>query len=313
MKSYEQEIVRIISGKPATDADLEMVIQTNDEEQVEEAAGEAHPMALHVKPVEKDGKPMYQVHAVGKKLAGGIKVGEHLSDTELDDATEMGAKIKHIKEEEQIDEISKSTLGSYVKKASLDMANKSAEVEKDLAAAKSDYSMMRRKGVKKPIAQNMMKRDVDTALSRVGKASKRMGGIERATDRLTKEEVEEVNEQVDITVIEHNAFVIDLPENLSFADYIKAAKAFVENEQDAIAVADKFFRENDESIVVESVTKSDIEDRADNWRKAGHKVSLPKYTTKDGKLHAEYTVTDKDTGQKTKYVYHGSRRSVEKS
>lgn len=59
---------------------------------------ELHPDALHVSQVKKDGKPMYKVHRVGKNLANGIKVGEHLSDTELDDATEMGGKIKHIKE-----------------------------------------------------------------------------------------------------------------------------------------------------------------------------------------------------------------------
>jgi len=93
---------------------------------------------------------------------------------------------------EEINEISKSTLGSYVKKASVDMSNRSAEVEKDLATAKSDYSMMRRHGFKKKIAQNMMKKDVDTALSKVGKVSKRMRGIDKATDRLTKEEVNEL-------------------------------------------------------------------------------------------------------------------------
>jgi len=95
-------------------------------------------------------------------------------------------------ETEELDEISKSTLGSYVKKASIDMANRSAEVEKDLATAKSDYSMHRSHGFKKKTAQNMMKKDIDTALSKVSKTSKRMSGIEKATDRLTKEEVEEL-------------------------------------------------------------------------------------------------------------------------
>lgn len=57
-----------------------------------------HPMALHVSPVKVDGKTKYQVKHVGKDLADGIKVGEHLTDSHLDDAAEMGAKIKHIKE-----------------------------------------------------------------------------------------------------------------------------------------------------------------------------------------------------------------------
>lgn len=57
-----------------------------------------HPDALHVKPVKTGTGTKYKVHAVGKNFSDGIKVGEHLSDTELDDFHEMGGKIKHIKE-----------------------------------------------------------------------------------------------------------------------------------------------------------------------------------------------------------------------
>lgn len=59
-----------------------------------------HPMGLHISPSgeKKNGLPAYKVHAVGAHLADGIKVGEHLTDTELDDAVDMGAKIKHIKQ-----------------------------------------------------------------------------------------------------------------------------------------------------------------------------------------------------------------------
>jgi hypothetical protein len=57
-----------------------------------------HPMALHVSHA---GGGKYKVHAVGSHLGDGIKVGEHLTDTHLDDAAEMGAKIKHIKPKAQ--------------------------------------------------------------------------------------------------------------------------------------------------------------------------------------------------------------------
>lgn len=63
-----------------------------------------HPNALHVSPIKVNGQTKYKVKAVGKNFADGIKVGEHLTDTHLDDCTEMGCKIKHIKEDvEQID------------------------------------------------------------------------------------------------------------------------------------------------------------------------------------------------------------------
>jgi hypothetical protein len=67
-----------------------------NDEKVYEEMSKVHPMALHVKDV---GNGKYKVHAVGKHLADGIKVGEHLSDSELDDATEMGAKVKMIKKD----------------------------------------------------------------------------------------------------------------------------------------------------------------------------------------------------------------------
>jgi ribosomal protein L21E len=78
-----------------------------------EVAKLMHPNALHVSPVKVDGQTKYKVKAVGKNLADGIKVGEHLTDTHLDDAAEMGAKIKHIKEDVELDEAIK--IGSKVK------------------------------------------------------------------------------------------------------------------------------------------------------------------------------------------------------
>lgn len=78
------------------DRETEHGYNPGNDEKVYEAV---HPMALHVKPVKVDGKTKYKVHAVGSDLSSGVKVGEHLSDTELDDASDMGAKIKHLKED----------------------------------------------------------------------------------------------------------------------------------------------------------------------------------------------------------------------
>ena len=86
--------------------------------EIVEATKSLHPMALHVKPVMVNGQQKYKVHAVGKDLADGIKHGEHLSDSELDDAHEMGAKVKHVKEEvEQLDEIGDTPAGMEKVKA----------------------------------------------------------------------------------------------------------------------------------------------------------------------------------------------------
>ena len=64
-------------------------------------------MEMHLKPHGTAGTH-YKVHAVGKKLAahGGIKVGERLSDTEVDDARDSGIRVRHMKEdtEEEVEE-----------------------------------------------------------------------------------------------------------------------------------------------------------------------------------------------------------------
>lgn len=121
---------------------------------------------------------------------------------------------------------------------------------------------------------------------------------------------EEFEEEIDQTIIEHKAFDIELPETLRFGDYLTAAKKLVENEDEAILVANEFFKEQDESLVIESFTRADIEDKVKAHQKAGHEVSMPKYSTKEGKPYAEYTVTNKDTNKKTKYIHHGSTRRV---
>jgi len=56
------------------------------------------PQEIHVSHV---GGGKYKVHAVGSEFSHGIKVGEHLNDTHLDDFSEMGGKIKHVKPDQQ--------------------------------------------------------------------------------------------------------------------------------------------------------------------------------------------------------------------
>jgi len=66
-----------------------------------------HHMAMHISSTtkKKDGMPLYKVHKVGSSLSDRIKPGEHLTDTELDDAQEMGVKIKHMKEGKSLEDI----------------------------------------------------------------------------------------------------------------------------------------------------------------------------------------------------------------
>ncbi len=54
----------------------------------------AKPNELHISDA---GGGKYKVHAVGSKFAHGMKVGEHITDSHLDDFSEMGGKVKMVK------------------------------------------------------------------------------------------------------------------------------------------------------------------------------------------------------------------------
>ena len=96
--------------------------------------------------------------------------------------------VKVTKEEvEQIDELDKSTLASYVKKASHDVAAKGAATrqfanDSEAARKREDYSEARKK--------------MQMADKTFAKSWKRREGMAKAVDKLAKEEVEQVDEQL---------------------------------------------------------------------------------------------------------------------
>jgi hypothetical protein len=120
--------------------------------EIVEATKSLHPMALHVKPVMVNGQQKYHVHAVGKDLADGIKHGEHLSDSELDDAHEMGAKVKHVKEEvEQVEEAmshqAKTTM-KHIPNASPALKKAAKDIKPGIAGFRDRIAMLKAGNVK---------------------------------------------------------------------------------------------------------------------------------------------------------------------
>lgn len=296
-KSYEQAALDILRGNKPEEAPVQ---QKQEETSQPLSEAEVHPDALHVKPVKVNGQTKYKVHAVGSNFSSGIKPGEHLSDSELDDFSEMGGRIKHMKEEaEELDEMGPGKLPRIDKKVENEYGDK---LMKDFLAKGGQVQQ-----VKSPaLPKNRNRMVARGSLSGAERTITRSGG-KSYTSRM-----EEVEEDYDQLIEEMNAFEIELPEQLTFADYLKAAKVFTESYDDAIVVADYFFRKEDESLVIESFTRSDIEDRVKMHQKAGNETTLPKYGMKNGKPYAEYTVTEKDSGRKTKYIHHGTSRRVER-
>ena len=91
---------------------------------------------------------------------------------------------------EELDEISKKTLGSYIKKASDDMHSAGSEFER-----KSARAMKARGSRTDTLGRDSTISKYEKGASSADKrAAKRQTGIAKATDRLTKEDVEELDE-----------------------------------------------------------------------------------------------------------------------
>jgi hypothetical protein len=120
------------------------------------------------------------------------------------------------------------------------------------------------------------------------------------------ENVEQVHETVEF----HNEYEIQIAEEYTYEDFVKAAIEITDGSDDAIAIAEDHFNKGDISIIIEQFTRSDIQDKVSAHKKAGSSVTMPKYTTKDDKMHAEYTVTDKK-GMRRRHIHHGNISKVE--
>lgn len=129
--------------------------------------------------------------------------------------------------------------------------------------------------------------------------------------KMPKPMKEEVEESFDETIVKHDSFTVDIKDSYTFGEYLTAAKQLV-GEEEAVKYANDAFKTQDLTIfMMEEMSRGDIESNINAHRKAGHTVSMPKYSTKDGKPYAEYTVTDKDEGTRRKYIHHGNVRKVE--
>jgi hypothetical protein len=91
---------------------------------------------------------------------------------------------------EQIDEISKKTLGSYINKAASNIADKSAEAQHKRTKAVVDYDDNIRRGMSKKGADTHLNRGYDSAKPDINKVNSRMQGVQKAISRLSKEDVE---------------------------------------------------------------------------------------------------------------------------
>ena len=107
------------------------------------------------------------------------------------------------------------------------------------------------------------------------------------------------------TIIKHEDFTIEVIDNPTFKDFFNAAKAYVDNNEDAITVAEAFFKENDNSILIESEILQLFKDTLDKHENDGYVIEDTKVTIEEGEATLQYTLVEKENSNRTNYIYHG--------
>jgi len=235
-------------------------------------------------------------------------------------------------EVEELEELKSSTLKSYVDKAEKSYhstSNPKTMAKRDVGLDRADRKLETKANSGNPFRKTMTKEEVDqidelsketmssylqkrgSMVSLRSKNNKGNENMARAVNKIAKKTNEEVeiNDDSDETVLVHTPIEYELAENYMFGDYLTAAKSIV-GEEKAIELANYAFNNSDTDIFVEQFLRSDIEAKVKAHENMGHKVSTPKYSTKSGKPHAEYVVTDKE-GVRRKYIHHGANRKTE--
>jgi len=213
------------------------------------------------------------------------------------------------------------------------------EPEKDELTAK-DFEMLRKGKKAKTVKEEQVEEGMPGQVGHAGKVTmkqiakssasptvkkaiaKHAPDIKSYADRAAaltaagiKRESVEIEEGVSETIVKHNDFSIEITDNPTFGDFLKAVQSIVRTDEESaqkeiVAIAEQAFAENYEEIIIESFTRMEIADKINAHRKAGNTVSNDKFSTKNGQPYAEYVVTDKEGGRK-KYIHHGTVRRME--
>lgn len=130
---------------------------------------------------------------------------------------------------------------------------------------------------------------------------------ESSEDQVVPEDFEDESEIHESVTTEYD---IELEESYTFGDYLTAAKEMY-GEEEAIDIANAQFNAGALDVFAEQVTRDKLEKQVDMYHKQGHKVTRPKIGIKDGQMTGEYTVTNKDTGVRTRYFHHGKLKRVQ--
>ena len=118
-----------------------------------------------------------------------------------------------------------------------------------------------------------------------------------------------VKEGISQTIINYDDFRIDVTDNPTYGDYLRALQTMVESrdesiQQEVVAIATAAYDEKIDSIIIESKARQLFAGKLDEIRKSGSTVLDESYIVESNSTYVEYTV-EKD-GVRTQYVHIGT-------
>ena len=121
------------------------------------------------------------------------------------------------------------------------------------------------------------------------------------------------SESITQTVINYNDFVLEITDNPTYGDYLRALQTMVENRDESIqhevvALATEAYNEKIDSIIVEAKARITFEPRFQALRESGVEVSDENYVVENGEPYVEYTV--QEDGKSIQYVHIGTVQKV---
>lgn len=108
------------------------------------------------------------------------------------------------------------------------------------------------------------------------------------------------------TIIKHNNFTIEIVNNPTFKDFLAAASNYVEDQDDAITVAESFYKDEDNSIIIETNIKQIFKESFDDYRKQGYIIEDVEIELEDNDVSLMYSLIKEDEGIKYNYIHHGT-------
>jgi hypothetical protein len=129
----------------------------------------------------------------------------------------------------------------------------------------------------------------------------------------TRKPPAKVKENVTQTIINHNDFVLEVTDNPTYGDYLRALQSMVgqaneDVQKEIVTIATEAFNEQYTDIIIESQTKKIFESKFEDIRMSGGKVLGENYMVDSGEPYVEYTV-EKD-GKAIQYVHLGTVKKI---